>query len=111
MGGNRAGIVDRRTFLAGAAAGAATLAVGRWAPPATAQQLPDPFTLGVASGDPLPGRVIIWTRLAPDPLDGGGMPPADVPVLWEMATDDTFTDVVATGTVVAEAQHGHTVHV
>ena len=37
-----------------------------------------PFALGVASGDPLPGGVILWTRLAPDPLRGGGMPPVRV---------------------------------
>ena len=28
----------------------------------------EPFTLGVASGDPLPDGVVIWTRLAPSPL-------------------------------------------
>lgn len=33
-----------------------------------------PFTMGVASGDPLPDGVVLWTRLAPDPLNGGGMP-------------------------------------
>ena len=32
-----------------------------------------PFTLGVASGSPLPTGVVLWTRLAPDPLHGGGM--------------------------------------
>jgi alkaline phosphatase D len=110
MGGTT-GRIDRRAFLVGSAAGALTLGVGRWAGPAAAQQLPDPFTLGVASGDPLADRVILWTRLAPDPLNGGGMPPADVPVLWEVASDEAFTDVVATGTAVAEAQHAHTVHV
>src|SRR4051812_11052765 len=38
----------------------------------------DPFTLGVASGDPDTTSVILWTRLAPDPLQGGGMPDEDV---------------------------------
>src|SRR5262245_37496735 len=33
----------------------------------------DPFTLGVASGDPDDTSVILWTRLAPDPLQGGGL--------------------------------------
>ena len=32
----------------------------------------NPFKLGVASGDPWPTGVVIWTRLAPQPLDGGG---------------------------------------
>src|SRR5688500_12264162 len=34
-----------------------------------------PFALGVASGDPLADGFVLWTRLAPDPLNGGGMPP------------------------------------
>ena len=44
-----------------------------------------PFTLGVASGDPLPDGVVLWTRLAPEPLEGGGMPMANVEVGWEVA--------------------------
>jgi alkaline phosphatase D len=38
------------------------------------------FTLGIASGDPAPDGVVLWTRLAPDPLHGGGMPARSVPV-------------------------------
>ena len=35
----------------------------------------DPFTLGVASGYPEPNAIMLWTRLAPEPLvPGGGMP-------------------------------------
>lgn len=73
----------------------------------------DPFTLGIASGDPLPGSVILWTRLAPDPLalDGaGGMAGDDVRVLWEVATDEAFTEVVASGIEVASAEFGHSIH-
>jgi hypothetical protein len=47
-----------------------------------------PFQLGVASGDPAPDGVVIWTRLAPDPINGGGMPPEDVRVRWQVATDE-----------------------
>jgi alkaline phosphatase D len=74
----------------------------------------DPFTLGVASGDPLPTAVILWTRLAPDladPTGSGGMGPDDVEVLWEVATDEAFDDVVASGIEPAAAQFGHSVHV
>ncbi|WP_318567061.1 alkaline phosphatase D family protein [Salinigranum marinum] len=72
----------------------------------------DPFTLGVASGDPLPGSVIVWTRLAPDPLAvAGGMPDEPVDVAWKVATDDSVTDIVASGTATAEPAHAHTVHV
>jgi alkaline phosphatase D len=69
-----------------------------------------PFTLGVASGDPAAGSVVLWTRLAPQPISGGGMPAEDVPVVWEVATDDAFVDVVASGVVNAEARYGHSVH-
>ena len=71
----------------------------------------DPFTLVVASGDPDSSSVILWTRLAPDPLNGGGMPDEDVTVAWEMSADETFAELVATGTATAAAEHGHSVHV
>ncbi|WP_089969035.1 alkaline phosphatase D family protein [Lihuaxuella thermophila] len=71
-----------------------------------------PFTLGVASGDPLPNGVVLWTRLAPDPLNGGGMPTRhDVPVRWEIAADESFRNVVRQGVAFARASLGHSVHV
>jgi alkaline phosphatase D len=71
----------------------------------------DPFTLGVASGEPAPDGMVLWTRLAPDPLaPGGGMPPARVPVTWEIAEDERFTKPVR-GTAIAEPAWGHSVHV
>jgi len=72
----------------------------------------DPFSLGVASGDPLPDSVILWTRLAPDPLTaGGGMPSESVEVDWTIATDESLQTVVGSGTATAEPEHAHTVHV
>ncbi len=74
----------------------------------------DPFTLGVASGDPLPDGVVLWTRLAPEPLapDGlGGMPDEEVDVRWEVAGDEGFADVVRSGVAVAAPDHAHAVHV
>jgi alkaline phosphatase D len=72
----------------------------------------NPFTLGVASGDPWPDGFVIWTRLAPRPLDEhGGMPAARVPVQWEVAEDDGFTRVVREGEAVAIPELGHSVHV
>jgi len=70
-----------------------------------------PFPLGVASGEPLPDGVVLWTRLAPAPLDGGGMPPEPVAVRWEVAADDGFRDVVQTGETVADPFWAHSVHV
>ncbi|MGH9111567.1 MAG: alkaline phosphatase D family protein [Acidimicrobiales bacterium] len=70
------------------------------------------FALGVASGDPLPDSVILWTRLVADPLaDGGGMPEAPVPVTWQVATDEGFDDVVGEGGVAADPVLAHSVHV
>lgn len=71
----------------------------------------DPFTLGVASGDPTATSVIVWTRLAPDPLEGGGLGDTDVDLLWEVASDEGFTAIVNSGLVTAQARFGHAVHV
>lgn len=113
----------RRRFLGATIGGAAALAVGAssagsagavgrrvLAATAAPSADPGPFTLGVASGDPLPDRVVLWTRLAPDPLNGGGMPPVDQTVDYEVATDAGFAGVVAAGTVTAPAAHAHSVH-
>jgi alkaline phosphatase D len=70
----------------------------------------DPFTLGVASGDPSTESVIIWTRLAPDPLNGGGLSDTEYSVRWELARDADFTDVMAEGDAIASPRHGHSVH-
>jgi alkaline phosphatase D len=71
----------------------------------------DPFTLGVAAGDPDDRSVVLWTRLAPDPLGGGGMDADDVDVAWELSSDEAFATIVASGIAVAEARYGHSVHV
>ena len=72
----------------------------------------DPFSLGVASGDPAPHGTVLWTRLAPRPLEpGGGMPPEPVLVHWEVADDEAFATVARRGTATAVPQLGHSVHV
>jgi len=121
--------MDRRTFLISLGAGAGAIGLGACSKdssdtaavgvgaPSTTSSLPvptlakDPFTLGVASGDPDPTSVILWTRLAMAPLDGGGMGDAQVPVQWEVATDESFATIVANGTAVADAKWGHALHV
>ena len=71
-----------------------------------------PFTLGIASGDPWPGGFVLWTRLAPKPLEEhGGMPMAIVPVGYEIAEDENFRRIVATGTAEARPELSHSVHV
>jgi alkaline phosphatase D len=69
------------------------------------------FALGVASGEPKARRVVLWTRLAPEPLQGGGMPDVDIHVRWEVATDEAFADVVRWGDFRATPADAHSVHV
>ncbi len=72
----------------------------------------DPFTLGIASGDPWPDGFVLWTRLAPKPFDrGGGMPMQAVSVKWEVAEDERFTRIAASGEAFARPELGHSVHV
>jgi alkaline phosphatase D len=70
-----------------------------------------PFTLGVASGAPVPTGVVLWTRLAPEPLHGGGVGAEAVVVRWEVATDESFGQVVQRGAVDARPERAHSVHV
>jgi alkaline phosphatase D len=70
-----------------------------------------PFSLGIASGDPTHHSVVLWTRLAIDPLNGGGMPPGPVEVKWKVATDAGLQHVVRRGTVIAFPEDGHSMHV
>ena len=106
--------VGRRLFLTGATAAAGLLATqrvpGAWAAPGAWPD--DPFKLGVASGDPTPTAVVLWTRLAPRPLDpDGGMPARAVPVDWEVATGPRLRNVVRRGRVTASPALAHAVHV
>ncbi len=111
------GGVDRRAFLTAATAGLllpppATPAAAAVSSSRTLRA--DPFTLGVASGDPSSDGFVLWTRLAVDPLGGdgrGGMPARDVDVDWQVATDERFTKVVKSGTATARAGAAHSVHV
>ncbi|MGA5901130.1 alkaline phosphatase D family protein [Streptomyces venetus] len=72
----------------------------------------DPFTLGVASGDPLPESVLIWTRLAPEPFAAdGGLGQERVVVDWEVATDERFVRVEQRGAATAHPDYAHSLHV
>ncbi|WP_081236480.1 alkaline phosphatase D family protein [Streptomyces viridosporus] len=108
--------LDRRRVLTAGAAVLGAAAAGQLWLPATARAaekpLPDGvFSLGVASGDPLADGIVLWTRLAPDPLNGGGMPDRTVPVEWQLATDARFEGIVRRGTARARPAYGHSVHV
>ncbi|MDE2402829.1 MAG: alkaline phosphatase D family protein [Burkholderiales bacterium] len=70
------------------------------------------FTLGVASGEPRPTSVVLWTRLAPKPTQpDGGMPAQSVPVQWEVATDARFANVVRADVGLADPARAHSIHV
>jgi alkaline phosphatase D len=71
----------------------------------------DPFQLGVASGEPAPDGFVLWTRLAPQPTEGGGMPREAVEVAWEVAEDEAMKNVVSKGRALATPQLAHSVHV
>jgi alkaline phosphatase D len=111
------GQISRRLFLAyGAALSAVPLLTERVNALATLQQRPtfsaDPFSLGVASGEPDHTGFVLWTRLAPRPLDpDGGMGADTVPVRWEVAEDEAMTKVVKSGAATAAPLLGHSVHV
>lgn len=99
--------VKRRLVLIGAGSALAAPAIVRAQP----RLASTPFTLGVASGYPRADRVILWTRLAPKPLEGGGMPDAPTDVAWEVAEDERFARIVARGTFRATSAEAHSVHV
>jgi alkaline phosphatase D len=108
------GGVSRRLFLAYGAALAALPIVGSRAAGRTlrnARFASNPFSLGVASGEPWPTGFVIWTRLTPDPLEGGGMTNDTVEVRWEVAEDDSFKQIVRSGVALATPQLAHSVHV
>jgi alkaline phosphatase D len=113
-------VVRRRALVVGAAGGTVLISspLGGSACGSAAgnrsQVLSDPFTVGVASGDPTSDSVVLWTRLAPRPLaeDGfGGMPARPVEVEWELATDVQFRQIERRGRSTAIPEAAHSVHV
>ncbi|UBI06945.1 alkaline phosphatase D family protein [Corynebacterium falsenii] len=118
--------VPRRRVLQTGAVGAAALGLSAAlpqsasanAPAAPAAGAPAPgsagsaFQHGVASGDPYPTRVILWTRVTSNDADypglGKGTPTA---VTWEVASDEGFGTIVSSGSVTATPDTDMTVKV
>ncbi|MFE1949046.1 alkaline phosphatase D family protein [Streptomyces sp. NPDC059524] len=100
---------SRRTVVKAAAAGAVLAAPLAAATSAHAAEAPA-FLHGVASGDPLPDGILLWTRVTPsaEATPGSGKGP-DVQVSWEIAEDKAFRTVVGRGTATASAATDHTV--
>lgn len=98
-------MLDRRRFLQALAAAAVSPALPACAQVSAPRFARDPFALGVASGYPHPGGMVLWTRLA------GGFDPVAFPVRWEIFADESLRSVVASGGAVAEPQWAHSVRV
>src|SRR5712672_2488004 len=108
-------MVNRRYLLRSLGATALVATTGGlftnqlWAQPVFSA---NPFSLGVASGDPQPDGFVLWTKIAPKPLDhGGGMRMRPVEVEWAVATSESMRQVVRKGTAIAHPELGHAVHV
>jgi len=102
--------LSRRDFLKRAGAGAAILGTAPLLPAcsgggggSSAGSGQPSFKHGVASGDPLPDRVILWTRVS----DVRGA----VTVAWELARDPAFADLVQQGETTTGAERDYTVKV
>ncbi len=107
-------VLIRTGLVTGAAA---VLSAPRFDTRATAAVTPprtNPFTLGVASGDPLPDGVVLWTRLAVTPLADngkGGMSSSTYTLAWQVSRDVRFRTLSRSGTVYATSANAHSVHV
>ena len=104
----RRGAITRRQLIASSAAFALTvLRTGASA------RSDNPFTLGVAAGEPSPDGFVLWTRLAPEPLapDGLGGLSQPAQVLWEVAGDAAMRQVLRSGSLETAASLAHSVHV
>nr|WP_308118252.1 alkaline phosphatase D family protein [Streptomyces buecherae] len=100
--------MTRRTAVTAAATTAALLPLGL---PAAHAADPGPaFAHGVASGDPLPDGVLLWTRVTPSPdaVPGSGRGAA-VEVTWEVSESQDFAAPTARGSLRATADSDHTV--
>ena len=104
-------MLDRRRFLEALAALGASQALPVQATDRKVSFDSNPFTLGVASGYPTPDGFVLWTRLAPKPLQpDGGLAPEPVPMRWEVAEDDKFARVVASRAEFPTHEWAHSVH-
>jgi alkaline phosphatase D len=106
--------VNRRDFLADLSCTAAFAATipNVWRVTSRPKLIDDPFQLGVASGDPTPSGGVLWTRLAPRPLEPeGGMDGQRATVAWEVADDDSFRTIVQQGRATAAPELAYSIHV
>ncbi|MFC0597090.1 alkaline phosphatase D family protein [Streptomyces palmae] len=102
--------ISRRAAVTAVAATAAALPLVTGLPSARAASGGPQFLHGVASGDPLPDGILLWTRVTPEPgAEPGSGRGGALQVGWQIATDAAFDAVVAQGSVTASAASDHTV--
>ena len=108
------GRLTRRDALRVGGSAAALIALGGAMPARRSDHAPrflaDPFHLGVASGDPSPDGVVLWTRLDRAAVAEAAHPEARIPVTWEIADDEAFQRTVLSGAVLATPELGYSVH-
>lgn len=102
--------IDRRWLLKSAMASGLVLTGCQGLPTGTPHFDAYPFTLGVASGDPLADGFVIWTRLAPAPFEDDVLR-EDIAVGWEVSETRDFSRIAASGRTLAQADFAHAVHV
>jgi alkaline phosphatase D len=102
---------ERRLFLLHAARLAAAVTAAGTVRAAPSNAAGYPFSLGVASGSPLPDAVVLWTRILPDPLSNAPPPPVALLLRWEVAHDEAFRRIAARGTATATPALAHSVRV
>jgi alkaline phosphatase D len=105
--------MDRRDFLSDLTRTAALCAIvpNVWRVSNRPRFADDPFTLGVASGDPTATGGVLWTRLAPRPFEPDGGMELRTVVTWEVADDDGFKKIVKTGRATAGEELSYSIHV
>ena len=106
--------MERRRFITDIARYAALCSAvpNDWRVVARPRFVDDPFTLGVASGDPTSTGAVLWTRLAPKPYElDGGMTGSRPIIEWEVADDDAFTKIVRRGRYTAAPELAYSVHI
>jgi len=108
--------LSRRQLLTRAGAAGAALSLGGLIPSPRAMATSGnlgryPFVAGVASGDPGPDRVVLWTKLALDALGEEPLPARRVPVAWEIADDERMRRVRRSGLALSDPDRNHSIHV
>lgn len=102
--------LDRRTLLAAGLVTAGAVALPSPAEAAGATGTLNAFQHGIASGDPLPDRVVIWTRVTPTAAStpGSGAGP-QVLVRWQVSDSADFARILRSGSFVTGPDRDHTV--